>query len=159
MASAGLYASLHLTPNRKPRQHPTTQIFTGRMPFLSPNQHSQSAEGKISTKLVLIAVLMAVFLLEHRVHRQTNRQTDKVTDATKCRTHNGSYTTSVNNYVNTRLHLGTAWCAASPALVDQAPQHVCPVRPACAATPLLPTATLRPTSVMMAAVWRVLSHP
>jgi len=32
VASAGLYASLHNI-----RQHPTTQFFTGRMPFLTPN--------------------------------------------------------------------------------------------------------------------------
>ena len=27
-------------------QHPTTQFFTGRMPFLPPNQQRQSTEGK-----------------------------------------------------------------------------------------------------------------
>ena len=32
MASAGLYASLHIIPDRQPCQHPTTQFFTGRMP-------------------------------------------------------------------------------------------------------------------------------
>ena len=31
---------------RQPRQHPTTQFFTGRMPFLTPNQQRQSTEGK-----------------------------------------------------------------------------------------------------------------
>ena len=31
--------------SRQPRQHPTTQFFTGRMPFLSPNQQRQSTEG------------------------------------------------------------------------------------------------------------------
>ena len=30
---------------QKPRQHPTTQFFTGRMPFLPPNQQRQSIEG------------------------------------------------------------------------------------------------------------------
>ena len=30
---------------RQPCQHPTTQFFTGRMPFLSPNQQHQSTEG------------------------------------------------------------------------------------------------------------------
>jgi len=45
MASAGPYASLHLAPDRYPRQHPTTQFFTGRMPFLPPNQQRQSTEG------------------------------------------------------------------------------------------------------------------
>jgi len=28
-----------------PRQHPTAQFFTGRMPFLPPNQQRQSTEG------------------------------------------------------------------------------------------------------------------
>jgi len=36
------------------RQHPTTQFFTGRMPFLPPNQQRQSTEGKA------LAVAMAV---------------------------------------------------------------------------------------------------
>ena len=45
MASAGPYASLHLTPDRQPRQYPTTLFFTGRMPFLLPNQQHQSTEG------------------------------------------------------------------------------------------------------------------
>ena len=42
VASAGPYASLHLAPDRQPYQHPTTQSFTGRMPFLPPNQQRQS---------------------------------------------------------------------------------------------------------------------
>ena len=45
VASAGTYASLHLAPDRQPRQHPTTQFFTGRMPFLPPNQQCKSTEG------------------------------------------------------------------------------------------------------------------
>ena len=44
VASAGPYASLHLAPDRQPRQHPTTLFFTGQMPFLPPNQHRQSTE-------------------------------------------------------------------------------------------------------------------
>jgi len=31
-------------------QHPTTQFFTGRMPFLPPNQQCQSTEGNHSVK-------------------------------------------------------------------------------------------------------------
>ena len=31
---------------QKPRQHPTIQSFTGRMPFLPPNQQRQSIEGR-----------------------------------------------------------------------------------------------------------------
>jgi len=45
VASSGPYASLHLAPDRQPCQHPTAQFFTGRMPFLSPNQKRQSTEG------------------------------------------------------------------------------------------------------------------
>jgi len=43
VASAGPYASLHLTPDKC--QHPTTQFFTGRVHFLPPNQQRQSIEG------------------------------------------------------------------------------------------------------------------
>ena len=53
VASAGPYESLHLTPDRQPHQHPTTLFFTGRMPFLPPNQQRQSTEG-ITLTLTLI---------------------------------------------------------------------------------------------------------
>ena len=46
VASAGPYASLHLAPDRQPRQHPTTQFFTGRMSFMPPNQQHQTPDGK-----------------------------------------------------------------------------------------------------------------
>jgi len=49
VASAGPCASLHLAPDRQPHQHPTTQFFTGRMPFLPPNQQRQSTEGLSTT--------------------------------------------------------------------------------------------------------------
>ena len=49
VASAGPYASLHLAPDRQPHQHPTTQFFTGRMPFLPPYQQRQSTEGLMYT--------------------------------------------------------------------------------------------------------------
>jgi len=52
VASAGPYANLHLAPDREPRQHPTTQFFTGRMPFLPHNQQRQSTEG--TTNLVIV---------------------------------------------------------------------------------------------------------
>jgi len=47
VASAGTYASLQLAPGRQPCQHPTTQFFPGRMPFLPPNQQRQSTKGTI----------------------------------------------------------------------------------------------------------------
>jgi len=45
VATAGPYANLHHVPDRQPRQHCTTQFFTGQMPFLLPNQQHQSIEG------------------------------------------------------------------------------------------------------------------
>jgi len=53
VASAGPYASLHLAPDRQPHQHPTTLFFTGRMPFLPPNQQRQSTEGLKMVKMVV----------------------------------------------------------------------------------------------------------
>ena len=57
VASAGPYASLHLAPDRQPLQHPTTQFFTGRMPFLLPNQQHQSTESQpfriLCSKIIL----------------------------------------------------------------------------------------------------------
>jgi len=53
VASAGPYANLHLAPDKKPCQHPTTQIFTGRVPFLPPNQQRQITEGHMHTTLTL----------------------------------------------------------------------------------------------------------
>jgi len=38
------------TDNHGPRQHPTTLFFTGRMPFLPPNQQLQSIEGQCLQK-------------------------------------------------------------------------------------------------------------
>jgi len=45
VASAGLYASLHLIPDNHPTSHHSV-FFTGWMPFLPPNQQRQSTEGK-----------------------------------------------------------------------------------------------------------------
>jgi len=36
------------TSSQTTTQHPTTQFFTGRMPFLPPNQQRQSTEGKVA---------------------------------------------------------------------------------------------------------------
>jgi len=46
------HINLHLAPDRWPHQHPTTQSFTGQMPFLPPNQQCQSAEGSIKNFLI-----------------------------------------------------------------------------------------------------------
>jgi len=61
VASAGPYASLHLAPDSQPRQYPTTQFFTGRMLFLTPNQQRQSTEGTSTegTKRQCVAVASA----------------------------------------------------------------------------------------------------
>ena len=59
---------------RQPRQHPTTQFFTGRMPFLPPNQQRQSTEGKALKerggekelcKLFSVVKLSSVFVSVH----------------------------------------------------------------------------------------------
>jgi len=74
VASAGPYASLHLAPDRQPRQHPTTGFFTGRMPFLPPNQQRQSTEG---TKVIsLTAETNSV-----RVVQEWNKLSQDVVDA------------------------------------------------------------------------------
>jgi len=44
VASAGLYASLHLIPDNH-ANIPPLSFFTGWMPFLPPNQQRQSTEG------------------------------------------------------------------------------------------------------------------
>ena len=46
MASAGPYASLHLAPDIQiTTPAPHRAVFTGRMPFLTPNQQRRSTEG------------------------------------------------------------------------------------------------------------------
>ena len=47
VASAGPYASMHLAPDRQTTPAPHHCFFTGRMPFLPPNQQHQSTEGNI----------------------------------------------------------------------------------------------------------------
>jgi len=76
VASAGPYASLHLSPDRQPRQHPTTRFFTGRMPFLPPNQQRQSTEGTINKQTIrekefLVYVQFKVFEY-YRGHKNNN---------------------------------------------------------------------------------------
>jgi len=55
VASAVPYASLHLTPDRQRHQQPTSQFFTGRMPFVLPNQQRQSTEVLVQTSAYLFA--------------------------------------------------------------------------------------------------------
>ena len=50
VASAGPYANLHIAPDKQPCQHPITQFFTERMPFLPPNQQCQSTEGNYTER-------------------------------------------------------------------------------------------------------------
>jgi len=52
VASAGLYASLHLIPDSY-ANIPPLSFFTGRMPFLPPNQQRQSTEGKVGCKTLI----------------------------------------------------------------------------------------------------------
>ena len=56
--NGGVYWSYKLQSNCH-HQQINTQIFTGRMPFLSPNQQRQSAEGKCSyTGLLTIKTIV-----------------------------------------------------------------------------------------------------
>jgi len=48
VASAGPDASLHLAPDKKSCQHPTTQFFYRPDPFQPPNQQCQSIDGYLS---------------------------------------------------------------------------------------------------------------
>jgi len=59
----------------------------------------------------------------------------------------------------TKQHLGTAWSAACPALVDPVQQHVYPIPPVYAAIHPLPTVSEQPTSETTAAVWLALLRP
>jgi len=68
VASVGPYANNAslFAADRQPHQHPTTLFFTGRMPFLPPNQQRQSTEGKAIAKKQLL------FLLNETTLKQPN---------------------------------------------------------------------------------------
>jgi len=57
-ASAGTYASVHLAPDNH-ASTPPLRLFTGRMPFLLPNQQCQSTEG---TSVISHVVVLLLFL-------------------------------------------------------------------------------------------------
>jgi len=48
VVTTGAISRAKLQPNHR-HQQTNIQFFTGRMPFLSPNQQSQSTEGKFKT--------------------------------------------------------------------------------------------------------------
>jgi len=50
VASAELYANLHLGQTDNHASNPPLSFFTGQMPFLPPNQQHQSTEGKFKNK-------------------------------------------------------------------------------------------------------------
>jgi len=68
-------------------------------------------------------------------------------------------TTISQNSKFTKQHLGTAWSAACPALVDPVQQHVYPIPPVYAAIHQLPTVSEQPMSETTAAVWLALLRP
>jgi len=47
VASAGQYASLHLAPDRKPRQHPTTQFLLVGCPTCCPTNSVKALKEEI----------------------------------------------------------------------------------------------------------------
>jgi len=62
VASAGPYASLHLIPDNH-ANIPPLSFFTGRMPFLPPNQQLQSTEGCINSHIYLNQMFVLLFVL------------------------------------------------------------------------------------------------
>ena len=73
VASAGPYASLHLAPDTC--QHPTTQFFTGRMPFLPPNQQRQSTEGKALHTISMIKILFDMASFQNKIKTYNDKST------------------------------------------------------------------------------------
>jgi len=51
-----------LQTDNQPHQHPTTQLFTGRMPFLPPNQQCQSTEGNCH-------IILTGYKMSHQQYR------------------------------------------------------------------------------------------
>jgi len=60
VASAGPYASVHLAPDKYHSSTPPLSFFTGRMPFLPPNQQCQSTEGILMSRTVSIIMYLAI---------------------------------------------------------------------------------------------------
>jgi len=54
VASAGPYASLHLAPEGNHASTPLLSFFTGRLPFLPPNQQRQSTEGNATYLIISV---------------------------------------------------------------------------------------------------------
>ena len=64
VASAGPYASLHLAPD------PITQIFTGRMPFMPPNQSVKALKEKPFILKISPQADMPTFQTKKGIHLQ-----------------------------------------------------------------------------------------
>jgi len=63
VVSVGPYASLHVAPEITTPAPTPLKFFTGRMPFLPPNQQRQSTEGKyiqIDNKQKLMSTLNVI---------------------------------------------------------------------------------------------------
>jgi len=73
VASAGPYASLHLAPDNH-ASTPPLSFFTGRTPFLPPNQQHQCTEGKDTYGTIQVCLLLLLLLLNN-AHRKTARLT------------------------------------------------------------------------------------
>ena len=98
--------SLHFAPDRQPCQHPTTQFFTGRMPFLLPNQQRQSTSSyacKLNVMSNIEFKCDKIFYAKELLHfmcssREPRRNTDKP------RIHSSKFTKlspSLSNALNT----------------------------------------------------------
>ena len=63
MASAGPYASLHHTLDKITTPAPHDLVFTGRMPFLPPNQQRQSTEQMSMSATAIVRLTVTLILL------------------------------------------------------------------------------------------------
>ena len=52
VASAGPYASLHLAPDRKPHQHPTTLFLQAGWPSCRPTNSVNALKVKVKSKAI-----------------------------------------------------------------------------------------------------------
>jgi len=51
VASAGPYASLHLAPDRQPRQHPTTRFLQAGCPSCRPTNNVKALKAHLTANL------------------------------------------------------------------------------------------------------------
>ena len=75
VASAGPYASLHLAPDRQPRQHPTTQFFLqAGCPSCRPTNSVKALTGKNNCEVIYFVLCPVEHGSLTRVGQSTDQQ-------------------------------------------------------------------------------------